>query len=362
MYYIIYPTEKCNLTCWYCSSDEKIKQRQQGVSYDFDKLKTFIEKDKDAYLQMYGGEPLLEVDYIKKIISEIKHKGMCLQTNGILLDRLASDMFEHIDSVYISLDGPPETTDRYRGKGVYEKAIGAAKRLRERGYKGVIGARMTTTPGVNIYTAVNHFIENEDFKFDLVYWQLNMLFDPEIWKKKEKVKQWVRQHYNPQISRLIKEYFERIKNGNHHVNIIPFSGMLYSFFKGAVCNNLRCGAGHEAFAITREGAIFPCPVMRDLPQYRLGDIAHDIDLNKVPCFLGEPCTSCSYLKYCGGRCLFANVENPWDQEGFDLVCETVKHLVHEIRKYVPDVRSLIKSGTVDFSQLVLGLSDFEIIP
>jgi sulfatase maturation enzyme AslB (radical SAM superfamily) len=41
-----------------------------------------------------------------------------------------------MDVILLSIDGVEEVTDKHRGKGVYRKVVGTARRLREMGYKG----------------------------------------------------------------------------------------------------------------------------------------------------------------------------------------------------------------------------------
>ena len=76
-------------------------------------------------ISLFGGEPLLYPE-ILPLVLEIKQRGLTctLITNGGRLERLARELVEAgIDSIAISIDGPPEVHDRIRGqKGSFEKA------------------------------------------------------------------------------------------------------------------------------------------------------------------------------------------------------------------------------------------------
>ena len=61
----------------------------------------------------------------------------------------------------------------------------------------------------------------------------------------------------------------------------------------------------------------------------------------------EPCPSCEYYNVCGGRCLFANKQRLWGEEGFTEVCDTVKHLIDELKKIQPSVENLIRRGVIN---------------
>jgi hypothetical protein len=54
---------------------------------DVFKLKKFIEKDKQAVIIFYGGEPLLQIEKIKEIVDNI-NVPFRMQTNGKLLDKI----------------------------------------------------------------------------------------------------------------------------------------------------------------------------------------------------------------------------------------------------------------------------------
>jgi MoaA/NifB/PqqE/SkfB family radical SAM enzyme len=76
-------------------------------------------------VSLFGGEPLLYPD-ILPLIREIKRRGLTCTviTNGGRLEQYARELVEAgIDSIVVSIDGPPDVHDRIRGqKGSFEKA------------------------------------------------------------------------------------------------------------------------------------------------------------------------------------------------------------------------------------------------
>jgi MoaA/NifB/PqqE/SkfB family radical SAM enzyme len=76
-------------------------------------------------ISLFGGEPLLYPEIIP-LIAEVKKRGLncTLITNGGRLEPLARELVElGIDSLVVSIDGPPEVHDRIRGqKGSFELA------------------------------------------------------------------------------------------------------------------------------------------------------------------------------------------------------------------------------------------------
>ena len=94
-------------------------------------------------VSLFGGEPLLYPD-ILPLIREIKKRGLTctIITNGGRLEALADELVESgIDSIAVSIDGPPERHDQTRGQaGSFEKAaagVRAIARARDRQSKAL---------------------------------------------------------------------------------------------------------------------------------------------------------------------------------------------------------------------------------
>jgi MoaA/NifB/PqqE/SkfB family radical SAM enzyme len=88
-------------------------------------------------ISLFGGEPLLYPDAVP-LIREVKRRGLTcsLITNGWRLEEMAGELVEAgVDSIMVSIDGPPELHDRIRGKrGSFERAaagVGAVARARD---------------------------------------------------------------------------------------------------------------------------------------------------------------------------------------------------------------------------------------
>jgi radical SAM protein with 4Fe4S-binding SPASM domain len=102
-----------------------------------------------------------------------------------------------------------------------------------------------------------------------------------------------------------------------------------------------------------DGHIAPCPVMIGMRQYYVGHINtiyHPHDLPKVD--IGAECKECHIRTFCGGKCLYANIVQPWNENDRRVVCETVENLYTALTELLPQVRSLIDDDTIaiaDFS-------------
>jgi putative peptide-modifying radical SAM enzyme len=364
MYYIIYTTEQCNLECAYCESRASRSARTQEVSYAIDDLVDFLNQDDQLHLQFYGGEPLLRTGFIRAVLERTDPKRVCVQTNGFLLDQVEDELLDRIDVFSVSIDGPRHITDRTRGQGVYDRVVEQAIGLRARGFAGDIDARMTTSPGVQIHDAVNHFLGECAFDFDSIYWQLNVLFGERDWRWDRKfIKRWFETSYNPGITQLVDEWIRILRDEKRLVKIIPFARIMHTLVTGSEVDHIRCGAGVHSWTITPDGDLFPCPVLRASPDYRLASFT-DLSPSQITPMRGlrSACGGCDELAVCGGRCIYATEAMRWGDEGFDLVCRSTKHMIAELREHVSTVERLIDAGDLRAEEYEHVGFDYEVIP
>jgi radical SAM protein with 4Fe4S-binding SPASM domain len=130
----------------------------------------------------------------------------------------------------------------------------------------------------------------------------------------------------PGIDRLVSWWIAEIQRGEIP-GIIPFLGIMSRLLHGG--SGLPCQAGENAFAITTDGTIMACPIAPDYQWNNLGTLKKGFHRIQVD----QPCQSCDVFQICGGRCLFANKERLWGQEGFDTICGVTKYLIEKLRIY-----------------------------
>lgn len=116
---VIVPTLNCNFNCSYCFENNKRASRMSDSTID--NLISFIksfEHVKEISLTWYGGEPLLALPVIEKLLYlitdkiGIKIKKHSIITNGYLFSEKAIQLFQKfpLDRIQITLDG---TKDRH---------------------------------------------------------------------------------------------------------------------------------------------------------------------------------------------------------------------------------------------------------
>jgi len=363
MFFHLILTTQCNSECRYCYGEavEDIDDDFGGVevdyslprriSYDVEALARFCSLDEDCALTFYGGEPLLCLDEMRRIMDNVGAKLFMIQTNGLLLDRLEPEYVNRLHTILVSLDGDEALTDHYRGKNTFRKVIDNVRLVRQNGFPGELIARMTVMEETDICRQVRWLVEDCEVPFSSVHWQLNAGF----WKgdfARRDFARWAEQSYNPGVRRLAQFWVDRMEDSGQVLRLYPLLGVAHSLLTGESESLLRCGGGWANYAVQTDGQIVPCPTMWGMRDHYLGHVetANPLRLRKV--FVGKPCTECSILNVCGGRCLYANVTRRWTSEQYGLVCGTVRNLVEAVHDQIPRIRRLIDERR-------LGLKDFE---
>jgi len=359
MHYHLILTDLCNSQCKYCY-EKSMKEAEldnalnKKFKFDFTEptssevniknLKEFLAKDKQAVLIFYGGEPLLEIEKIKKIIDELADKvPFRMQTNAKLLNKFHINYLKKIEKILVSLDGNKERTDLNRGKGTYDLVINNLNQAKKQGYSGEFIARMVITPKYpDIFEQVKFLVENKDFPFTSIHWQIDAGFYKFDYNKKDFTR-FVKE-YNVSISKLIDYWIADMKTNKRVLKFYPFIAIIESLLKNQP-TKLRCGAGHEGYAITTSGKVVACPIMNCIEDFKAGNL--DSTPNKLNKFdVSGDCLACDHRDLCGGRCLYWNQAQLWPADGNKLICNTIKHYINELKSKLPEIQNLIKQQTI----------------
>lgn len=149
-------TDACNLKCKYCGYgdlysdyDERenkkmpIEMAMQLLEYLYQhwSLSTSFSHKKKTYISFYGGEPLLNMEFIKKIVTRIEKWNLpqcdfifTMTTNAVLIDKYIDFLLEHDFRVLVSLDGN-KYNDGYRvdhfGNSSFDLIYSSLKRIQQ---------------------------------------------------------------------------------------------------------------------------------------------------------------------------------------------------------------------------------------
>lgn len=235
-------TDACNLNCLHC-------YLKKGANFiDFDNAKYVIdvlseyEGIEEKTLILSGGEPLLH-PLFSKILSYASRKDICLivLTNGLLIPKMVSRIPRNC-VFQVSVDGDKERHEFLRGKGTYEKAIEAIRRLKGRG-NPVIVKCVLHKGNVN---SISHIVSlYNKFKLDGISFNFyyNLGEDKNL------------------VEPLDYQEFEKIRHLLFHLSLfIPAISIPYHYS--------YCKAGLEHLSISPSGDVWDCSVT----QNKLGDI------------------------------------------------------------------------------------------
>ena len=343
MNWFIITSNDCNLCCAYCQN-EPHPDLPITPNWDIQQLKDFLKNDNHPNIAFYGGEPLLEIDLLEQIMEEVSAEHFTLQTNGILLHTLKSEYLNRMDTILISIDGDKEITEINRGSGVFEQIKENIYNIRDRGFKGDLIARMAVSEDSDIYNDVHYLLNDETLTFDHVHWQLDCQWDLGMTERWNDFPGWV-EKYNNGITKLVKYWLNQMLSGKVE-GIVPFIGIFRNILNDAK-TDLPCEAGLRSFAIRTDGIITFCPLPPEFEKTIVGDIRKNTaEELRNSAKIENSCLECEVFHLCGGRCLFANLYKLWGEESFNLVCTTVKHLIHELEEIQPEVEKLIEEGII----------------
>lgn len=200
-------TQNCNLRCEYCVfSGSYVNRVHTNKRMDWKVAKRAIDflyehsgnSDNEILIGFYGGEPILEIDLIKKCVEYAKKTfrdkdvQFNLTTNATLLnDEIIDYLFQSDFAITISLDGPEEVQDSHRvwidGSGSFNKVIGniekmLAKRKHETSDKVILNSVLTDDVDLK---SILHFF-NKDSRVNQFTHQISLVNDVNLVAEKEK--------------------------------------------------------------------------------------------------------------------------------------------------------------------------------
>lgn len=323
---VIAPTMFCNLNCPYCFEKNKVKKVMSDETIN-DLIK-FIKDFKNItllHLVWYGGEPLLAISVIEKILNKIKEELPTLEfsyhfliTNGYLINNRAIELFTKypLNEIQITLDGMKETHDEKRklkgsSKGTFDKILLNIDRV------------ITELPNTRISIRINIDKKNAiDFKV-----LRNSL--QERWKNRENI------NIYPGILRIedetnkcmgceallhddIRELFYDLKEDVSFYPRLQHKG---------------CGATHvNSYVIGASGEMYKCwndvgDESKIVGYINKKELTNANMFNKYvissSCFEDQECKECFFLPICMGGCAWYKMRNIFENANFD-VCSLYK--------------------------------------
>lgn len=333
---ILNVTENCNMRCKYCYLSEEYEFTRNRTSHMMDfqtakkALDLFFDKQriikqqnpgKAVAISFYGGEPLLNLDLIKKCVEYAKNNcplkfGFYITTNGTLLkDDVVDYLVENNFNIFISLDGNKNEHDKNRvdenGKGTYDRIAKNIERLVDRYpaylYKvGILGVHDLQT---NLVENANYFEKNNSIRV-----MLQSSVVPNNTHYYNRFNEDDQKKFADNYLSLLDDYIRNKIKGN-----TPLSSYTCSIFDPAIYSVIgRLGAYEDRFpflpytttcvpgskmSVRVDGKIDVCEKINY--SFPIGDVNDSFDYEKMMEMMkqynsemGEKCKVCPISKYC----------------------------------------------------------------
>lgn len=333
----------CNLRCKYCFAStgdfgggRKLLDEATGkAAIDF-----LLENSKGRHnleLDFFGGEPLMNMDVIKAVVTYARSKEaeynknfrFTVTTNGILLDDEITDYLNsEMSNIVLSIDGRKEVNDRMRpasnGKGSYDVILPKFQSLVEKRGHDQYYVRGTFTKYnldfandvISLSEAGFDQISVEpvvtDSKYDYALTESDL---PKVFAEYERLAQYI---------------IEKKRKGE----AINFFHFMIDLEQGpCAIKRLRgCGCGNEYVAVTPEGDIYPCHQFVGMTDWKMGTVWEGItnlqmkdDFARTNVYTKEDCMNCWAKFYCSGGCNANNLQYAGDvKKPYRLACEMEK--------------------------------------
>jgi uncharacterized protein len=344
-------THGCNLACRYCYGSRGAEHwkgapylygsRSKGMPFETAKKGVdflFAESgpQKELSVIFFGGEPLLEMDLIRRIVPYIRDREaaegkkvrLSLSSNGLLLDeQTVAFLIENRIGCQVSIDGPGEVQDRNRcfpdGGGSYDEVLTGIRRLIAA--RPGPPARATVARGrVNLVEVVEHLFA---LGFGSVHAEPAIGNSGETDITAEEVAEIKKQH-----EALALFLVENVRK-NRYVN---YANLVRFIRQTRVVRDRlahHCGAGRTYFALSQDGSFYPCHRFVGMDGFRMGDIEAGFDGTLRKRILGltvdrRPlCRDCWARYLCGGGCWkhAVDMNGSLDIPDNEMSCEILRH-------------------------------------
>lgn len=316
----LHVSHDCNMRCRYCfagggsfGGKKSLMPLSIGkAAIDF--LFAASGPRKRVEVDFFGGEPLLNFPVVRELIfygrSKAKDLGkeirFTLTTNGLSLDKEIGDFLNREGiSVILSLDGRPETNDRYRrthqGRGTYYRVLPRIKDfLERRGYRDYWVRGTYTRDNLDFTNDVIHLV---DLGFRYISLEPVVASPNYPYSLRLEDISVIREEY----CRLASFYFEARSRGQ------PFEFFHFNLeLNGGPCLTKRlhgCGAGVSYLAVSPEGELYPCHQLVGQEHFRLGHVETGItreelreEFRQAYVYNKPRCLRCWARFYCSGGC------------------------------------------------------------
>lgn len=366
-------TKQCNLRCKYCvysgdyenrvHSNEKMTFDTARKAIDF-----YIDHSKDneySFLAFYGGEPLLEFEFIKNCIeyfeerAEGKNVHINLTTNATLLTEEIVDYFQkHNVHLLISLDGSSEVHNRNRvyrdDKGTFEKVMENLEMIKTKfpnylrnniDFNAVLDPR-------NEFSCVNNFFNDFELAKEarVMASEITNLYRKDSLKTSENyisdIEYEMFKIFLSKLGYLDERYTSKLlaRQYNERKNRYKLLQMRQEI-PDRIHHGGPCVPGAQRLFVDVDGNFFPCErVSEASPHMKIGNIDDGFYIDKIRTLLNigkiseNKCINCWALAFCNLCAAIADDIDGLSTEKKVSRCSDVKYSADSLLKDICSLR------------------------
>lgn len=322
-FFMVDLTTHCNLNCKYCFRDVNNPEKFKSISDETlnDICKYILDycvthKVKKISIQPWGGEPLLEMNKIKRMYEYFVDSPIAvhftIETNGVLLtEENVKWLFEHNISIGISIDGNKKTHDQQRvfanNKGSFEQVVHGIKNVQNY-YGDNFGIINTITQ--NSIDSIEEILDFYAKDLHIKHVKFNFVHESEFANNLCLSKQQVIDG----TERVYKKMMALTEEGYSIVDMNIRHKLLNLLIRDSsdICVSHGCMGGNKMIVFDMEGYIYPCE-LTDYSEERIGNIRDKVDLIRVITEaqktkdyfkekVDDECLLCSWNYFCKGGC------------------------------------------------------------
>jgi uncharacterized protein len=321
---IIKLTNACNLACAYCYDYERMEDSRRLEAQTA--LRAIAQAldlcERHLCVILHGGEPMLLWNLIEELVQEgesmARARGKDIRFSGQsnmtrLNQRIVDFSLEHDIAWGISLDGPPETHDRFRvrhdGQGSYTMFQASLEKYPAFVRRCGVMSTITQTNQDKLLEAARFFRD-----LGMASWDWS-LFQP-IGRGRDDMHRF--EIDSEVVCGAWDELFHAVEAGEFAgFGVMPVKKYLDNFLGGPghnMCMRPECGAARDLLSISADGTIEACDCIDPtgplsnlghmdeggLAEARESPTAQSIRSRNVQ---QEACGDCIWYGVCGGTCL-----------------------------------------------------------
>lgn len=331
----------CNLKCTYCFEKNKTLSFMHTNTAERI-LNNAYNLDKGLIVNLFGGEPLMNLEVVKHVLSWSEGKDnvhIGITTNGTIMNKEIATLFKtHNVHLLLSIDGDPRTHNKNRSRS-FPRVRDSIEILQKCGIDTRnIEARMTILPedAKDLYDNVLFLINSLGLRYICP-----MPVTDQEWSDAQLV-----DLYENYI-KLMDWYIEKFRNSDSpDIQIKNVSDMMMECVSEYIEDSEMCPiASHNWCSFDADGGMYQCHQMPTMPEedkekFLIGDIwCGKVDSNKMidPLrfqYSREECKGCPSKSICKGGCPVENYRLTGDMticgKGY---CGTTRALGNAIRKF-----------------------------